>query len=133
MLVRPCLLVVDHEFAGSISTRKLVLETAKFNVVTAYSYEEAFGTLERFPGLHGVVVSSGRGHEAVDFLQFVREHHPAMKRILTGELPEGDVADIHVESFSPDKLLAATLRLFPVAAAAVERREVDLAKEIGQA
>lgn len=36
-MIRPCFLVIDREFPGSISTRKLVLETAKFNVLTAYS------------------------------------------------------------------------------------------------
>jgi hypothetical protein len=32
---RPCFLVVDQEYPGSISTRKLVIETGKFNVITA--------------------------------------------------------------------------------------------------
>lgn len=132
MLVRPCFLVVDREFAGSISTRKLVLETAKFNVITAYSYEEALATLEIFPRLNCVVVTADRGNEAEGFLQAVRVRYPEIKRILTGEIPDGDVADIHVESFAPDKLLAAARTLFPEPAAALERKELDLAKEIDQ-
>ena len=40
-MIRPCFLVVDREFPGSVSTRKLVIETAKFNVLTAYSGREA--------------------------------------------------------------------------------------------
>ena len=28
-MIRPCFLVVDNEYPGSISTRKLVLESAK--------------------------------------------------------------------------------------------------------
>ena len=36
-MIRPCFLIVDQEYAGSISTRKLVIETAKLNVLTAYS------------------------------------------------------------------------------------------------
>ena len=39
---------MDAEFPGSISSRKLVIETAKFNVITAYSGTEAIETLERF-------------------------------------------------------------------------------------
>jgi hypothetical protein len=39
-MIRPCFLVVDQEHSGSISTRKLVIETAKFNVLTAYSGAE---------------------------------------------------------------------------------------------
>ncbi len=133
MLLRPCFLVVDREFAGSISTRKLVLETAKFNVITVYSYEEAFVTLEVFPRLHCVVVSADRGREAEAFLLVVRDRYPEIKRILTGEVLHGDVADVHVESFAPDKLLTAARSLFPNAAAEVARREVDLAREVDQA
>jgi hypothetical protein len=36
---RPCFLVVYNDFSHSISTRKLVIESAKFNVITAYSAE----------------------------------------------------------------------------------------------
>jgi hypothetical protein len=35
LMDRPCFLVVDREYPGSISTRKLVIETGKFNVITA--------------------------------------------------------------------------------------------------
>ena len=49
-MVRPCFLVIDREYASSISTRKLVIETAKLNVITAYSGAEAIETLKRFPG-----------------------------------------------------------------------------------
>lgn len=132
MLLRPCFLVVDREFAGSISTRKLVLETAKFNVMTAYSYEEALATLETFPRLQCVVVTADRGREAEGFLQAVHARYPEIKRILTGELPDTDVADMHVESFAPDKLLSAARILFPGPAAELERKELDLAKEIDQ-
>ena len=131
--MRPCFLVVDPEFAGSISTRKLVLETAKFNVVTVYSYEEGLAMLEVFPRMHGVIVSADRDRLFEGFLQAVRDRYPAIKRILTGELPDGDIADVHVESFSPDKLLAAARAIFPDATAQVARRELDLARDIDQA
>ena len=58
-MTRPCFLVIDREFPGSISTRKLVIETAKFNVITAYSGLEAFDTVQRFPALSGAVVDGG--------------------------------------------------------------------------
>lgn len=37
----PYFLVIDREVGGSISTRKLVIETAKLNVITAYSAAES--------------------------------------------------------------------------------------------
>src|SRR5580693_1176167 len=55
---RPCFLVIDREFPGSISTRKLVIETAKFNVLTAYSAHEALDSLQQFPAIHGVVLDA---------------------------------------------------------------------------
>ena len=50
---RPCFLVIDREFPGSVSTRKLVIETAKFNVLTAYSGKEALEIFTTFPGRNG--------------------------------------------------------------------------------
>lgn len=57
-MVRPCFIVVDPEHSGSISTRKLVIESAKLNVITAYSGAEAIETLERFPTVDGVVCNA---------------------------------------------------------------------------
>jgi response regulator RpfG family c-di-GMP phosphodiesterase len=59
IMIRPCFLVVDQEHSGSISTRKLVIETAKFNVITAYSGAEALETLNKFPGVDAVVLDAG--------------------------------------------------------------------------
>src|SRR5580693_3560560 len=56
---RPCFLVIDREFPGSISTRKLVIETAKFNVLTAYSGKEALEIFKKFPAVGGVVLDGG--------------------------------------------------------------------------
>jgi hypothetical protein len=59
---RPCFLVIDREFPGSISTRKLVIETAKFNVLTAYSGKEALEMIARFLPSFGVVLMVDRGY-----------------------------------------------------------------------
>ena len=58
-MLRPCFLVVDREHSGSISTRKLIIETAKFNVITAYSGEEALETISAFPAISGMVMDAG--------------------------------------------------------------------------
>src|SRR6185312_12980336 len=58
-MIRPCFLVVDREFSANISTRKLIIETAKFNVITAYSGAEALETVQRFPAIDGVVLDIG--------------------------------------------------------------------------
>ena len=47
-MIRPCYLVVDREFASSISTRKLFIEAAKLNVITAYSGVELWQPWRNF-------------------------------------------------------------------------------------
>jgi len=47
--MRPIFLVVDPPDPEALSTRKLVLESAKFNVLTAFSMSEAKEILDCFP------------------------------------------------------------------------------------
>ena len=128
-MVRPCFLVIDREFAGSISTRKLVIETAKFNVLTAYSSAEALETLQRFPGLDGVVMDAGmRDESCEDLVRQMKALQPKMPVIAVssprGEQCEG--ADYLLESFDPRKLLELLRELEPEETAAIERRNEDL-------
>src|SRR5690349_2301472 len=46
---RPTLIVAEPEPGQALSTRKLVLETAKFNVLTAHSTDEALDVFQSFP------------------------------------------------------------------------------------
>jgi DNA-binding NtrC family response regulator len=55
---RPAFILVDPEYPGVISSRKLVLETAKLNVITAYSGAEAIETLRRFPAADAVILNA---------------------------------------------------------------------------
>jgi hypothetical protein len=66
MKIRPALLVAEQEPDGALSTRKLVLETAKFNVITAHSPDEAREAIKVMaPGLAGLVVTSTLGSDDV--------------------------------------------------------------------
>ena len=55
---RKCFLLVDTEMPESLSTRKLMLESVKFNVISVYSGEEALEEFERFPRVDGVILHS---------------------------------------------------------------------------
>jgi hypothetical protein len=44
-------LIVENEPAQGLSTRKLLIETAKHNVLTAYTGGEGVRMLERFPNV----------------------------------------------------------------------------------
>lgn len=53
---RPTLLVAEPEPLQALSIRKLVLETAKFNVLTAHSTKETLDIFKKFPEVSLVVL-----------------------------------------------------------------------------
>jgi response regulator RpfG family c-di-GMP phosphodiesterase len=115
-LIRPCFLVVDQEHSGSISTRKLVIETAKFNVITAYSGAEAIQTLKRFPAMDGVVIDAGITDlpcsEVVKQLKAIQRN---VIIVVVGTLGNDPCAgaDHYLETFDPARLLRLLQRLQP--------------------
>ncbi len=58
---RPTLLVAETEPDQALSVRKLVLETAKFNVLTAHSTREALDLFDLFPNITAAVLADGEG------------------------------------------------------------------------
>ena len=131
-MVRPCFLVIDREFPGSISTRKLVIETAKFNVLTAYSAREAIDTLRAFPAVHGIVIDADVNdlpcHTVVAALKSI---NPGIPVIAISGPGDGDCtgADHQLESFDPRKLLEILAALLPKETAEIEKRNEELEKE----
>jgi DNA-binding response OmpR family regulator len=129
---RPCFLVIDREFPGSISTRKLVIETAKFNVLTAYSGKEAIDLFKLFPAVSGVVLDGGLDDTPASVVaREIKAIQPTVPVIViaapgfTG-CPQ---ADYQLESFDPAKLLEILRGLKPEASAAIEKRNEDLSRK----
>src|SRR6184192_3539670 len=56
---RPTLLVAETEPTQALSVRKLVLETGKFNVLTAHSTREAIDLFSPFPNVSASVLVGG--------------------------------------------------------------------------
>jgi DNA-binding response OmpR family regulator len=89
--MRVIVLMIEIEQPEGLSARKLVLETAKHNVITAYNGEMGLQLLKRFPDVDAVVV-----HVDVQDLPFaevvrrVREIRPDMPIIALS--PVGDIA-----------------------------------------
>ncbi len=131
-MVRPCFLVIDREFPGSISTRKLVIETAKFNVLTAYSGNEAFEMYKLFPAVSGVVLDGGiEDISAADLTRDLKILQPAIPIIVIAApgfigCPQ---ADYLLESFDPARLLEILRNLKPDASAEIEKRNEDLSRK----
>jgi len=128
-MIRPCYLVIDRETSSGISTRKLIIETAKFNVITAYSSSEAIETLQKFAALDGVVLDAGMEDMPTEnLIAALKQLQPKITVILvcTPRYAPCEKADHIVESFDPRKLLALLEKLQPEAIAAIERRNEDL-------
>ncbi len=106
---RPCFLVLDREFPGSISTRKLVIETAKLNVITVYDPDEAIETLRRFPNVDGVVFDAEMEGAAScsKLTERLRAVRSDVRIVVTsaGGIPLCGQAPQYVESHDPERLL----------------------------
>jgi DNA-binding response OmpR family regulator len=128
-VIRPCFLIVDREYPGAISTRKLVIETAKFNVLTAYSSEEALVTLRRFPKVDGIVMDAPMGDKpCAELVKQLREIEPDVPIVITSDRGYVDCGPVehHLENFEPRKLLSVLQTLRPRAAAAIAEHDQDL-------
>jgi len=115
-MIRPCFLVIDKQYPGSISARKLVIETALLNVITAYSAEEAIATLTRFPAVDGIVLDTEvKGMTCRDLigrLRSVRGTLPVITVSPSGHDPCG-AEDFHVSSYDPQDLLEQLNHICP--------------------
>ncbi len=132
-MVRPCFLVIDREYSASISTRKLVIETAKLNVITAYSAQEAIETYEKFPAIAGVVLDAGiRDMACCDLVSKLKASNPDLPIVVISSpnSHECEGADHILESFEPNRLLELLRSLVPEATAAIEKRNEILAKNL---
>ena len=122
-------MVVDREYAGSISTRKLVIETAKLNVITAYSGAEAIELLERFPGVDGVVLDAGVTDIACgELVRRFKQLQPETPVVVIGtpRPVRCDGADHYLDSFEPAKLLSLLQRINPEAREVLDREAAKL-------
>lgn len=68
-MARPTLLVAEPEPSQALSVRKLVLETAKYNVLTAHSTGEAKELFELFPNISAAVLV---GNDGIDCAEVAR-------------------------------------------------------------
>ena len=129
---RPCFIVADRNFSGNISTRKLVIETAKLNVITAYSGSETVRTLERFPNVDGVVMDSTVDDMPIDdLIGQLKKLRPSILVILIRSPDTGGsaLADYQIESFQPTPLLELLRNLQPEKVKAIEDEDERLADE----
>ena len=107
--------MAEVEPPEGISTRKLVLETGKFNVLTAYSQEEVLEALQKFPAVEAVVLHislcPGTCEQIINRLKKLVPH---IKVIVLAPQPGGNLrsADHEISSHEPQELLTLARSLF---------------------
>lgn len=98
---RPTILVAEPEPAQALSVRKLVLETAKFNVLTAHSTREAVTLFRMFPNIDAAVIAPGDNIQCDEITRQIK--------VVTGKIPvigiRCEEGDHTVPSFEPEELL----------------------------
>ncbi len=113
---RPTFLVVEPEPGHALSSRKLVLETAKYNVLTAHSWQEASELFEKFPAVDAVIVTHevDEGVPCGDFVGEVRRNTPKVKVIVLtpNESQYCEGADHVLCSHSPQALVVLLRSLY---------------------
>jgi hypothetical protein len=116
--VRLVVLMVEVEQPEGISARKLILETARHNVITAYSEGDAVKLLQRFPNVDLAVVHTeleGKAFEStVRRLKGVRPdlYIAAISPVVSAE-PEG--VNTLLSSHNPQELLDFLAKRFGAA------------------
>jgi len=112
--MRPIFLVVDPPDPEALSTRKLVLESAKFNVLTAFSLAEAKEILDLVPLqaaiFHERAFDEGRVQEIVNGLRGQLPRTPII--VLSPRPGEIDGADHVLSSHDPIELVRLLRKMF---------------------
>lgn len=112
---RPTFLVAEPEPDQALSSRKLLLENFKFNVITAHSEQEMLELLDQFPNVDAVILHDDTpGQTAAGIVKTVREKRPKMQVVALN--PRGSarntLADHVVNSHNPEELLHLLQKVF---------------------
>ena len=101
------ILMIEAEHPEGLSARKLVVETAKHNVLTAYSTDSGMDLLRRFPLVDAVLVHGSCVEGDPCLLSTIREHDPGVPIILA--TPFGSIRDplatFVIDSHNPHEIL----------------------------
>lgn len=113
-MARPTFLMAEPEPEQALSARKLVLETAKFNVITAHSTREALELCQKFSSIDALIVhGSLPGNCAQVVSEFKRGDggRPAIL-LAPSHATACDGVDHRVSSHDPQELVELLRSLF---------------------
>ena len=114
LLTRPAFIVAEPEPEQALSARKILLETFKYNVITAHSVPETLELSRLFPNVNALIVHCGiPGFDADQLLPSLKKHTSDLPIIaLTPTQRDFKWADHVVHSHDPQELLDLVQRLF---------------------
>lgn len=121
---RPTLLVAEPEPLQALSVRKLVLETAKFNVLTAHSDREALDLFHLFPNISAAVLVGESGLHCEVIANQIRTTTDKVPIVFLSSRigAKCENANYNLSSSEPEKLLAL-IRSFLGDPRALEEKE----------
>ncbi len=101
------ILMIEAEQPEGLSARKLVVETAKHNVLTAYNPESGLNLLHRFPNVDMVLVHESLLVGNIGYLAEVKELGGGIPIIVASPFKSfsSPEADYVVDSHIPQQLL----------------------------
>lgn len=109
--VRPTLIVLDMPLPNALSNRKLGLELAKFNVLTAFSAAEMLATSQKYEADGFIVDSVMVEPNPCELCAELKRSFARRPLIVVGEA-EGTGADHVVEANDVSALVECALRVF---------------------
>ncbi|HUS20161.1 MAG TPA: hypothetical protein VMZ25_10975 [Terriglobales bacterium] len=105
-IVRPIFIIGELEPGQALSVRKLVIETAKFNVITAHSVAEMLESAKRYPAVDAIIIHSDLDGNLPLLIKQVRDIVPDKPVIaLTPNNSTASTADHTVSSHDPHELV----------------------------
>ena len=111
---RPTLIVAEPEPNEALSVRKLVLETGKFNVLTAHSTRETIDIFQSFPNVSAVIAVDDESIDCEQIITTVKEVLPNISCIsLSARIGyKCTGSDYQLSSHEPERLLNTVRELF---------------------
>ncbi|HST79520.1 MAG TPA: response regulator [Verrucomicrobiae bacterium] len=107
MGMRPTILVAEPEPLQALSVRKLVLETSKFNVLTAHSTREALEEIETSPAISAAVLVAEDFLDCEQIIESIRKKIPCLPVVVLSPLDGFKIAgaDHIISSHDPETLI----------------------------
>ena len=101
------ILMLEEEQPEGLSARKLVVETAKHNVLTSYSLEDGLSLLHRFPNVDMILVHARLLEQDPNLLREVKSACPDKPIILAAPFAKETRPEVNyvVDSHRPQDLL----------------------------